>query len=244
MTVDDFLRAIDDNSLRAVERAIAILWFEGRDDVAKGASAREICETFERIGHPKQNASRLHDALRKDRRTAKNELGGWKLRPSARHQLDAKFSPFIGTAKVAASTNTVLPRELFDGTRGYLQAVVRQLNISYDYGLYDCCAVMCRRLLETLLIEVYESKERATEIKGSDGNFLMFSPLLLHFDKDATLHPSRNASKGLRDFKLLGDLSAHNRRFNARKDDIDRIRDGLRVATGELLVMANLKSTI
>jgi hypothetical protein len=41
--------------------------------------------------------------------------------------------------------------------------------------------------------------------------------------------------KGLRDLKQIGDLSAHNRRFNARQNDIDRVRDGLRVAAEELL---------
>ena len=46
--------------------------------------------------------------------------------------------------------------------------------------------------------------------------------------------------KGLRDFKNLGDLSAHNRRFNARKEDIDRVRDGLRVIVEELVHLANL----
>jgi len=43
-------------------------------------------------------------------------------------------------------------------------------------------------------------------------------------------------------FKKLGDLSAHNRRFNADSDDIDRVRGKLRVAAEELLDIANLKS--
>jgi hypothetical protein len=101
---------------------------------------------------------------------------------------------------------------------------------------------MCRRLAETLLIEVYEAKGRAAEIKGSDGHFLMFAPLLAFFERDNSIHASRNAIKGLRDFKQLGDLSAHNRRFNAHMNDIDRIRDGLRIAAGELLEMAGLKA--
>jgi hypothetical protein len=99
---------------------------------------------------------------------------------------------------------------------------------------------MCRRVLETLLIEVYESKGRAAEIKGADGHFQMFAALLAHFEKDNAFHPRRNALKGLRDFKLLDDLSAHNRRFNARKDDVDRVRDGLRIAAEELLNLAGL----
>jgi hypothetical protein len=46
-------------------------------------------------------------------------------------------------------SDSLLPRELFSNTRGYLEKVVFQINGSYDQGLYDCCAVMCRRLGET-----------------------------------------------------------------------------------------------
>ena len=119
--------------------------------------------------------------------------------------------------------------------------MVRQINASYDFALYDCCAVMCRRLLETLKIEVYEPKGRASDVKGVDAHFFMFAPLRGYLEKDTTLHISRNGFKGLKDFKMLGDLPAHNRRFLAHKDDIDRIRDGLRVAEGELLAVAGLK---
>ena len=38
----------------------------------------------------------------------------------------------------------------------------------------------------------------------------------------------------------LGDLSAHNRRFCAREDDIQRIRDSIRVAAEDLLHIVGL----
>ena len=94
---------------------------------------------------------------------------------------------------------------------------------------------MCRRLLETLIIEIYESQDRSSEIKGNDDNFLMFSGLLNYVEKDAKINISRNCLSGLKKFKKLGDLSAHNRRFNAGKNDIDRIRDDLRIASQELI---------
>jgi hypothetical protein len=47
---------------------------------------------------------------------------------------------------------------------------------------------MCRRLGETLSIEVYESQGRAKDIKGADDNFLMFSGLLSVLGKDKAIH--------------------------------------------------------
>jgi hypothetical protein len=119
--------------------------------------------------------------------------------------------------------------------------VVYQLNASGTFGLYDCCAVTCRRLFETLIIEVYEAAGRAVELKGADGNFKMFSGLLAQIETDPAFHLGRNAKRGLVAFKTLGDLSAHNRRFNAGQDDIDRVRDDLRVAAEELLHLAKFK---
>ncbi len=68
----------------------------------------------------------------------------------------------------------------------------------------------------------------------------MLNGLAGFFEKDTAFHVSRNGLQGLRDFRWLGDLSAHNRRFNARKDDIDRVRDGLRIIVEELLHLAKL----
>jgi integrase len=136
-------------------------------------------------------------------------------------------------------TGSVIPLGLATG-RGYLEKVILQLNVSYDAQLYDCCAVMCRRLLETLIIEVYEHCGRASEIQGPDGNFLMLNGLATFFENDKAFNIGRKGLKGLRDFKSLGDQSAHSRRFNARKDDIDRVREGLRVAIEELAHLAAL----
>jgi hypothetical protein len=134
----------------------------------------------------------------------------------------------------------VLPTDLFAGTRDYVERVVDQITKSYDAQLWDCTAVMCRRLLETLIIETYEKAGRASVIKGNDGHFLMLNGLITAIENDTNISLGRNAMKGLKDFKQLGDLSAHNRRFNARQNDIARVRDGLRVAAEELLHLAGL----
>jgi hypothetical protein len=156
------------------------------------------------------------------------------------HDIRAKaLERLSGTLAEPKDSGSVIPLGLVTG-RGYLEKVVLQLNVSYDAQLYDCCAVMCRRLLETLIIEVYEYCQRADEIKGTDGHFLMLNKLSTFLESDKAFNLGRNGLKGLRDFKTLGDLSAHNRRFNAHKEDIDRVRDGLRVAVEELAHLAKL----
>ena len=161
------------------------------------------------------------------------------MHPRAAADLDAKYGILDQPEDLPRATDSVLPRELFAETRGYLIKVVQQVNASYDAQLFDCCAVMCRRLLETLIIEVYEHRGRAAELKGPDGHYPMLAALLSMVEKDPTVTLGRNGERGLRDFKQLGNLSAHNRRFNARQADVDRVRDGFR-ACEELLHLAAL----
>ena len=164
---------------------------------------------------------------------------GWRLLDPGSAALKAAGVD-LQVRQAMQPSDSVLPRELFTGARGYIEKVVAQINGSYDHSFYDCCAVMCRRLGETLIIEVYEALGRAKEIKGTDNNFLMLNGLLGVLNNDAMIHLGRNAKRGLEGLKELGDKSAHNRRFNARQSDIDSNRPDLRTAVEELLHLAKL----
>jgi hypothetical protein len=239
VTSIDFLHQIESGNLTAIDRALALLWFVGREDPTIGMTPAAICAEVELSGHPKQNPSRLRKQLHDHRGVSVAPKGAWRLHPRARRELGVTYGFALGP-RPAGPSDSVLPTELFKGTRDYIERVVEQINKSYDTGLWDCTAVMCRRLLETLIIETYEKVGRANEIKGADGCFFMLNALISHLEGDLSFNVGRSALKGLKDFKQLGDLSAHNRRFNARQNDIDRVRDGLRVAAEELLHLSRL----
>jgi hypothetical protein len=205
-------------------------------------STAAICEIIEKTGHPKQNVTRLDLQLSNDKKSVARVPGSkaWRLHPRGRLELDQLYGSLIQAPRIPRQSDSILVRNLFAGTRGYIEKVVRQANASYDIGLYDCCAVMCRRLIETLIIEVYEHVGRSNEIKSLDGHFFMLADLLRAVTKDVAFNLSRNTQRGLEEFKRLGDLSAHNRRFNAQKSDIDKIQAGLRISTEELLHLAGL----
>lgn len=238
----DFLRLLSGAPMSMLDLAVALLYLAGASDATKGLTVREIDEQLHSAGHPRQNLSRLNANLRADRRTVRAGADGWRLSPKSRRELGTTL-PSLGSAQRLPERDSVLPHGMFDRSRGYINRVLSQINQSYDLGLYDCCAVMCRRLLETLIIESFERAGRSDDLKGTDGNFHMLSGLVSVLEKDKSISLSRNGLRGLRDFKALGDLSAHNRRFNAQASDIDRVRDGLRVTVQELLHLAGLHSS-
>ena len=101
---------------------------------------------------------------------------------------------------------------------------------------------MSRKLLETLIIECFEKHQITENIKNGDGNFLYLNDLITKFINQDKWSISRNTKDSLPRVKKFADLSAHNRRFNAKKGDIDQIKDDLRIIIEELIHIADLKA--
>lgn len=135
----------------------------------------------------------------------------------------------------------VLPHALVKNTRGYIERVVYQINGSYEKGWFDACAVMMRRLLETLIIEVFEKFKIANKIKNSNGDFLYLADLISATLREPSWNIGRNTKSALPKLKNIGDQSAHSRRFNAHREDIDKILPDFRTSSQELLYLAKLK---
>ena len=140
-----------------------------------------------------------------------------------------------------SKTELVIYYSLVRGTRGYIEKLVHQINGTYENGWYDACAVMIRRLVETLIIEVYEFYSISASIKNNQGDFLYLGDLISAALSESAWTLGRNAKKSLKKLKEIGDKSAHSRRFNAQRQDIDKVSGDLREAVQELIYLANLK---
>jgi len=140
-----------------------------------------------------------------------------------------------------ATTESILPFPLLKGTRGYIEKVANQVNGCYEKGWFDGCAVMMRRLIETLIIECFETHNIAHKITNSRGDYFYLGELVDAALKETAWHIGRNAKQGLPRLKSIGDQSAHSRRYNALRDDIDKRSDDFRTVCEELLYIAKLK---
>lgn len=139
------------------------------------------------------------------------------------------------------ATQMVLPASICKGTRGYIEKIVSQINGCYEKGWYDGCAVMMRRLLETLIIEVFEHYRLDKKIKNSSGDFFYLSDLVSAVLNEPSWNLGRNTKKSLPKLKTIGDFSAHSRRFMAHRQDIETLISDFRVVVQELVFLANLK---
>lgn len=78
---------------------------------------------------------------------------------------------------VAPSSHQVIMKSLTRDTRGYIVAIAQQINGAYEKGWSDACAVMVRRLIETLIIETFEKHGVAHKIKGAGGDYFFLKRL-------------------------------------------------------------------
>jgi len=142
----------------------------------------------------------------------------------------------IGIPTLPSSVQSDLfPIALFDNTRGYLKIIANQSLASYNNGIYDGSSVLIRKLIEILIIECFERYSIENKIKKPDGTFFYLSDLITEFLKEPKWNIGRNAKRGLPNIKKIGDQSAHNRRYIARKSDLDVIKDDLRIVIEELI---------
>ena len=142
------------------------------------------------------------------------------LRQLQRNVDDSSLPPLEGTKP---RSEKVIDLALVSGTKPYLEKVADQINGTYENGWYDACGVMLRRFIETLIIETYIAKNRESNIKNANGDFVGLRQLIDMTCSDTDLNLSRNTKKILPRLKKLGDLSAHNRTFVAKRTYIESL---------------------
>lgn len=159
-------------------------------------------------------------------RSIENDLSGLTGPPDEGHQ---------------AKTHEVVPLSIVRGTRGYIERIANQINGTYEHGWYDACAVMIRRLFETLVIEAFEHHKLADEIKNARGDFIAFGDMIDKCLQQGVWNLGRDTRRILPTLKSVGDKSAHSRRFVAHKSDIEPIRADIRTVVQELIFLAGFK---
>lgn len=238
MNTIEFLKRLPAD-LTYAERAAALVWYVGCQDPTAGLKAEEVAEEVARAFNDQKRTTRVREYLTADSRIKLGPDRKFYVKPKYYQQFEDAYGALV--IPVIPESQSVLPLDLFNNAKSYLQKLVRQLNFAYDNGLYDCVAVLGRRLTEALIIEVYEVNDRASEIK-KNGEYLMLDGLIKHLESDPTVHLARGSRAGLKGVQRLGNCSAHARRYGTRKNDIDRERDNLRIMIEELLHLAKQAS--
>ncbi len=172
-----------------------------------------------------------------------------KTQPASRRELRREIERLLlSEVELALRSPTIappeyLPSEIVGGTRGYVEKVMGQVNRSFQCECFDACGVMIRRLLETLIIEVFEKKGIANQIKGSDNNYLMFTELVNKLISTPETPVSRTTRTELPKIAKVLNNCAHNRFFNISAPRLKGHQTDIEIAVTELISLWDVHGT-
>ena len=185
--------------------------------------------------------------LRRHLANVKSMSADLRIRDDARKQVrlicETEVLPRMGnlSGPVQPGSEPVLAASIFAQAPSYLQRTVLQANGCYEKRWFEAASVMIRRLVEHLIIDVYEEHQNQSEITDSDGSYLMLNGLVKAISSQTHWSLQRETKQTLPAIKRLGDRAAHSRRYEATRQDIDNVLSGLRSTVDDLLHLAGHK---
>jgi len=241
MTLEDFIKRFDGFVEKKPSEQILYFGYYLVSILGKESFiSHEIDDCFSQLHIPAySNTSSFLSRAKDKKRILKIKSGGYVLSRKESDAISAEMKLIVDLVP----SNSLFPIELFDNTRGYLKSTARQAILCYDNQMYDACLVMIRRLIETLIIEIFELHRIQDRIKDKKGYYMFCGDLIDELMAEHDLWTiGRNTVSSLPLIKSLGDQCAHNRRFNAKRSDIDEIKIGLRTALEELIHIADFEN--
>lgn len=226
---EDEFRRIAEASLSETERALLVML--SFDEYSQSVSVSGITDVLERAGHAKINRSRLRAKLDRDSRCIKNG-SGYRIRPTKR-DLVHELATGLFLSRRPPLVSTWIDANLVCLGPNYVRDIVDQINATYSINCFDACSVMVRRLTETLLIEAFERNGAIDQITDAQGDLLTLKYLIEKAKITRAFTISRQTKNALPHLKDVGDWSAHNRRYLAKKSDLDRVHPNLRLVLAD-----------
>jgi hypothetical protein len=145
-----------------------------------------------------------------------------------------------GTQTPAAAVDSFIDSAIFQGMPEYITRLIPQANGCWQRGWYEGCALLFRRLAETLIIELYHQRGWIKQIQDPDGSFFKLQRLVDKVCGDGRIALGKHPKRGLEEIKKFGDVAAHDHRVKVRKTDLEPHRTDLRLAF-ERLVFVTIK---
>ncbi|AUI82456.1 hypothetical protein [Alteromonas macleodii] len=241
MNIEKFSNISGLIGLTEIERVERLGFYHSKVSEVEYFTVADIIGWFESLSFAKPNTSRLKKKLVASKSVVRGPMkNSFKLHARLQKTLEAEFPQFNEDNEIIETIDSIIPRSLYLGTRGYIESLCKQINASYENNIFDGTAVLMRRLLEIMFILSYEKLAIASEIKDSDNEYKNLNFIIGNAISNSPLSLSRNTRDCLDQFRKVGNFSAHKIHYNAKKSDIRNIALDYRAAIEELLYKSEL----
>lgn len=242
MDINGFSKKVELLSQKEIDKVLLLAYFHQKISGNADFSRAHISEWFSLLGLPKPNLSRIEKNLSSSRDFIKGKTkDSFKLHPITFDRLQSEIPGIHVASEDVVSDDVILPKPVFENSRGFIESLSKQINASYEFNIFDGCAVLMRRLLEVMLILSYENLKIESSIQGSDGNYLMLERIVNDAKNNRTLKLSRDAKAVLEDFRTVGNFSAHKIYYNCCRSDLKKIAAHYRATIEELMYKSGIR---
>jgi len=241
---EHYIQAVASMPLGVTDKAVACLWYANYYEAGCAKTAGELAKQMHVTGLTGSvNVSRLANGLRASRYTVLGpRQNSFKISLARRPELDKRYLALLKSRKVEVSDD-LLPDTILKGTRQYLEQLGTQINGCHQFGFYDACAVLCRRMVESLLIEAFDHAGHLAVIQDSGGNLLGLDEILGKAESRHYIKLGRTTISNLKKIKEIGDTAAHDRYHITTEPDIAEFRPGFRKVISELLALGGITAS-
>lgn len=241
MNLDKFIRFTECATKTELEKVELIMFYQLKVGKINETSLNDIGDMLFKCGFSRPNISRLKSKIINSKNFVKGGKSDfYRLNRLKIHEFEKKYPELEEKSEEIISDDIVIPETLYQGTRGYIVLLSKQINACYEHNLFDGCAILMRRLIEILIIQVYEHLGRISEIE-EDQQYKSLATIINYTLSNNVINWSKETSEIIDDFRILGNLSAHKIQYNTKKIEISRIRIKFRVAVEELLYASAIK---
>lgn len=188
-------------------------------------------------------AERLAEALDVVRSTDSTHVDRVEAARALHQLIELELPQVVAMAAgpVVPATQAVVPMAVVAGTRGYLESLALQVNGCFEKKWFDATAVLMRRLIEVLIVDIYENRGEVDKLLDVQGRVRPLSELVAVMRGERSWKLNKETDQALEDVRNLGNLAAHQRRYKVRKPDVEALLRGFRLAIDELVHLANYK---
>lgn len=228
---------------KELEKVKLLAYFHQKTSGSPDFSRSHVSEWFSSLDLPKPNLSRIEKNLSASRDFIKGKAkGSFRLHPVTFDLLQSELPGIHVASEEVISDDVILPKPVYEASRGFIESLSKQINASYEFNIFDGCAVLMRRLLEIMLILSYEHLGIEKAIQDKGGNYYMLEKIVNDAKSNGTLKLSRDAKSVLGDFRTIGNFSAHKIYYNCRRSDLKKIAVHYRATIEELMYKSGIRN--
>jgi len=243
MKLEYFSHKCDLVNKTEIEKVAFIAFFFLQTKGKQDFDRNDAQKWFDTLGFTQPNMSRLILGLTKSPFFTKGKgKNTFRLHPKQIVQFKSTLNWLDEESEEIIFSGDILPESVFIKTRGYIEILAKQINATFEYNLFDGCAVLMRRLVEILLIHTYQNSGQESQILSPSGQYKDLSFII----KDVVTNQKTGLSKGTKDcldtFRVLGNFSAHRIEYNCKRDDIKKVALDYRAMIEELLYKSGIRT--